>query len=350
MRRRPQSTKRSTRHRKSLAIVVLALVTSCELLFMGEVPGADPRSIFEQAWRFVDTEYSFFELKGIDWDGAHETYADMIRSDMSDEELFDLIAEMLYLLEDGHVNLRSSFDYSRNWRWFLDYPENFDYQLLERSYFDEEERFVGPFVVFDFGDIVYARYASFSYSFGSEHLDYLFGEFETREGFILDVRSNGGGFASNAYRIAERLVSGATEVGSEQFKNGPGHEDFTELTPTIIEPPADAIGWHKPMAILTNRSSYSATNLLVALATNLPHVTIVGDTTGGGGGIPSSTELSNGWILRVSAHRRFAEVPFQDEPYNIESGLPPDIDVDLDPLDLAAGIDSILEAALAHLR
>ena len=317
---------------------------------MAPVPDNSALSIFDQAWQFADTEYSFFELKGIDWDTAYQEHVTQIRDGMSEEELFEVVSDMLYLLEDGHVNLRSTFDFSRNWRWYLDHPQNFDFSLLERNYWNEEQQYVGPFTVYDFDDVVYARYASFSYSFAPEHLDYLFTEFAERDGFILDVRNNGGGSINNAYRIANRLVDEPTFVGAEEFKNGPGHDDFSDPVEVLIAPPEEGTLWTKPFVILTNRSSYSATNLLVALVVDLPAVSIIGDTTGGGGGIPTFTELTNGWIVRVSAHRFKASVPFQDDLFDVELGIPPDIDIDLDPADQANGVDTILEAALAYIR
>ena len=47
--------------------------------------------------------------------------------------------------------------------------------------------------------------------------------------------------------------------------------------------------------VLTNRHSYSATNDFVNSMRCFPNVTLVGDKTGGGSGLPFSSELPNGW-------------------------------------------------------
>ncbi|HKJ86482.1 MAG TPA: S41 family peptidase [Spirochaetia bacterium] len=308
-----------------------------------------PLTVFDEIWGFVDTHYSFFALKDVDWNQIRAEYRPRVGSDMTDFELFDLLSEMLYELRDGHVNLRSPFDLSRHWEWYLGYPQNFDATLLEREYFRGDQEYAGPFVVYDFGDVAYLRYPSFSGTIASEHLDYLFTRFAGRAGLILDLRDNGGGSTSNAYRLANRLVDSRTERGYQQYKSGPGHEDFTEAQPVVIVPPAGAVLWQKPFVVLTNRSSYSATNTFVALAKGLDQVRVIGDTTGGGGGIPAYTELSNEWILRVSAHRFIAE----DEgggQLNIELGIDPDESVDMTDSDLELGKDTILEAALSYIR
>ena len=340
-------------------ILAAALFGSCELLFMAPVPDTSPQSIFDQVWQFADTEYSFFELKAINWDEVYGTYQPQVRANMNAQELFDLLAQMLYELRDGHVNLRSPFDFSRNWQWFLDYPQNFDYTVLERAYFQGNEQYVGPFVVCDFGDVVYAYYGSFGSTVTDSHLDYLFTTFAERDGLILDVRDNGGGSISNAYRIANRFVAERTVVGYQVYKNGPAHDSFTEPEAVVLEPPPGAVLWEKPVVVLTNRSSYSATNLFAALMVDLhedpdpDRVTLMGDTTGGGGGIPAFTELTNGWVLRVSAHQFF--LPGEPEDFNVELGIPPDIKVDMAPLEIDPAepensSDTILEAALAWIR
>jgi peptidase S41-like protein/tricorn protease-like protein len=320
---------------------------SCELLFMAPVPDTTPHAIFEQTWRFADQEYSFFEYKTVDWQATYDTFQPQVRSDMDDEELFTLLAEMLYGLRDGHVNLRSPFDSSRNWQWFLDYDPNFDYTLLERNYFNDQQQYIGPFVVYDFGDIVYVYYRSFSSSFTQENLDYLLATFADRDGIIFDVRGNGGGALSNAFQIANRLVDGPTDVGRERFKNGPAHDSFTPYEPVRLAPPPGSEPWLKPFVVLTNRSCYSATNFFVAMIRDLEQVTVIGDSTGGGGGIPSFTELTNGWYLRVSAHQYHTIAEFEPGETNIENGLPPDLQVDIgtDPV-----VDGILVAALNYIR
>jgi len=55
-----------------------------------------------------------------------------------------------------------------------------------------------------------------------------------------------------------------------------------------------------PIALLTNRRTFSAAESFVLAMRTLPQVTIVGDTTGGGSGNPLHRELPNGWGLSVS--------------------------------------------------
>ena len=60
------------------------------MLFMESNPSVLPTAVFEEAWTFVDREYSFFEFKGVDWDSIHDVYSPMVNHDLDDEELFDV--------------------------------------------------------------------------------------------------------------------------------------------------------------------------------------------------------------------------------------------------------------------
>ena len=76
----------------------------------------------------------------------------------------------------------------------------------------------------------------------------------------------------------------------------------------------------------------------------LPNVTIIGDTTGGGCGLPFTSELPNGWSVRFSA------AVIRDAEGNItEFGVAPDIKVDMTEADRQAGHDTILDTAISHL-
>ncbi len=324
--------------------VFAASLTGCELLLFPEKSTADPVAVFEETWAFADRTYSFFEYKNIDWDAVHDRYRPLINADMTEVELFEVLADMLFELRDGHVNVSAPFDRSRNWTWFLNSPANFNYDLLERNYFQSKQRFVGPFVYFDFGDVAYVRYSSFSNGFTSEQMDFVINAANARKGLIIDMRDNGGGSLGNAFAIANRFSDNEVVALREQSKNGPGHEDFTALEDRKITP-ADGPKFLKPVVLLTNRSCYSATNFFATMMLALPQVTSLGDTTGGGGGAPAFTELSNGWILRVSSTRTFTP-----DGFNVESGVAPDVHQDLTPEDEANGVDSMVEKALEILR
>lgn len=329
----------------AISIFAILLAISCEKILMDKEPGTSPTEIFEQVWTFTDQNYSFFEFKHINWDSVKTVYEPKINDDMTDEALFDTLGNMLFLLRDGHVNLKSDFNRSRNWHWYLDYQPNYDYALLERNYFNHQEQYFGSFILCDFEDVGYIHYKSFMDMVSKSDMDYVFEKFKDHKGLILDMRNNGGGAILNVYTISNRFSDVEVEVAYEVMKNGPGHEDFAEPDYYNITPVEDAESYTKPVVILTNRHCFSATNFIVTLMRELPNVTIIGDRTGGGGGIPTYTELSNGWTVRVSTSRLFTL-----DGFNVEDGIEPDIKVEQTADDTANGKDTILEYALNFLR
>ncbi len=83
----------------------LPVLTGC----IGEDDYAnDPRGNFEQLWKIIDEQYCFLDTKGIDWDAVHDEYSKLIIPSMSNDDLFDILSQMLYILKDGHVNLSSA--------------------------------------------------------------------------------------------------------------------------------------------------------------------------------------------------------------------------------------------------
>lgn len=327
----------------SLLLLVL-LLTSCEKVLLEEGFEEEPVVVFDALWEDVNNRYSYFEEKNIDWDSIRAVYRPMVEEGMSDIELFDLLAEMLFTLEDGHVNLRSDFDRSRNWEWYLDYPPNFNANIVEREYLGSDFRQVGPFRAQLLEEVLYVYYGSFGSPVEEDHLDALIEMAEGTTGLIFDIRNNGGGSLSNARRIAGRLTDQALVYARSRTKTGPGSTDFSEWEDLKVSP-RGSNRYTGKVAVLTNRLSYSAANAFAQMARALPNAVLIGDRSGGGGGTPVYGELPNGWTYRFSATQTISP-----DGEQLEFGVPVDIESALQPADEQAGVDTIIERALAWLR
>ena len=151
-------------------------------------------------------------------------------------------------------------------------------------------------------NIGYIYYESFSSPVGEGNLDYALNFLSTANGLIIDVRDNGGGSLTNVETFVARFIDRPTLVGYISHKTGPGHNDFSEpYAITYLPAEEGRIRWAKPIVVLTNRSTFSAANNFASVMKNLPGVTIVGSVTGGGSGVPFSSELPCGWGIRFSA-------------------------------------------------
>ena len=296
----------------------------------------------------MDEHYCFFSEKekqfGLDWNAVYQRYSKQINPQMTEEQLFEVLGNMLGELRDGHVNLITSFDIARNWSWHENYPTNLNDSLIS-SYLGKEYRISNgmKYRLLD-DNIGYIRCSTFENSFGSGNLTDILSYFLTARGLIIDIRNNGGGMISSAEELAARFTNKDICVGYIQHKTGRRHNDFSEMKAQWLRP-SRGLRWQKPVVVLTNRGVYSAANEFVKYMKSCPKVTIVGDRTGGGAGMPFSSELPNGWSVRFSA------CPIYDkDKQTTEFGIAPDVQIGLNQFDIFMGYDSIIEQARKILR
>ena len=304
----------------------------------------DPRGNFDALWTILDENYCFFEYKEIDWDAIYKTYSARVKNDMGNYALFQLMSEMLSELKDGHVNLIASHDMSRYWNWTEDYPANFD-AAIQKKYLGTDYKIAGGmrYQIFD-DNVGYLYYGSFSNDVGDANLSQILSQMAACKGIIIDVRNNGGGSLTNVERIASRFFNEKTLVGYISHKVGKGHSDFSDFYPKYVNS-YDKIRYQKPVIVLTNRSCYSATNDFVNVMKHAPNATIIGDKTGGGSGLPFSSELPNGWSVRFSA-----SPIYNVNKEHIEFGIEPDIYVSMTENDKSKGKDTLIEKAREVIR
>lgn len=321
-------------------IFCLGLLSSCirEEEFVN-----NPQGNFEQLWKIIDEQYCFLDYKQIDWDEIHTRYQKLITPNMGSEGLFEVLSEMLYELQDGHVNLASAHNVSYYDAWYQDYPRNFRADLLEDSYLGRASTDYRTAAGLKYkilkDNIGYIRYESFADPVGNGNLDEVLSYLSVCNGLIIDVRDNGGGNATNSTRIASRFTNEKILTGYISHKTGTGHNDFSKPYAIYLEP-ANGVRWQKKVVVLTNRRSFSATNDFVNHMRCLPNVTTIGDKTGGGSGMPFTSELPNGWSVRFSASPHF-----DAEMNHIEFGIEPDIKADMLQEDELRGKDTLIEMA-----
>lgn len=303
----------------------------------------NPRGNFEALWRIIDEHYCFFDYKqheyGLDWNAVYNKYARQFDNQMTEEQTFEVLTNMLGELKDGHVNLYAPFDVGRDWSWKEDYPSHFSENVL-KLYLGKDYKIAAGMKYRILNDnVAYLRCATFVNDFGAGNLDRILLYFAPCNGLIIDLRENGGGMVTSAETLAARFTNEEVLVGYMQHKTGPGHNDFSPRRQQILKP-SKGLRWQKRVVVLANRGVYSAANEFVKYMKCLPQVTIVGDRTGGGAGLPFSSELPNGWIVRFSA------CPMYDrDGKDTEFGIAPTHQVGMKPTDQARGRDTLIEYA-----
>ena len=341
------TTLRSVLNDKMFLLLTLFLfLPSC---ITEDIPENNPKGNFEALWRIIDTKYCFLDYKnkeyGLDWNEVYSRYKNRLTDDMTKKQLFQVLAEMLEELRDGHVNLVASHETSQYREWYDNYPANF-IDTIQRIYLGKDYKTVAgiKYQVLE-DNIGYIYYGSFSSAIGESNLDEVLNELSICDGLILDIRNNGGGLLTLSDRIASRFTNEKILTGYLSYKTGPGHNDFSKPEPLYVEPATDRVRWTKPVAVLTNRRAFSSANDFAGKMKQMPQAILIGDKTGGGSGLPFSSELPNGWSVRFSAS------PMYDPNMNhTEFGIEPDIKVNMTSEDMQKGLDTIIETARKHLK
>ena len=97
-------------------------------------PTATALELFDSLWDDFDRNYSFFVLKGIDWDDSRARYRSQLTASSTDSELFSVLSNMLLEFEDPHVRLETPHGDSRYTGWYDQYPTNFDESIVTTTY------------------------------------------------------------------------------------------------------------------------------------------------------------------------------------------------------------------------
>lgn len=299
----------------------------------------NPQGNLDALWTILDKNYCYFDYKEINWDSIGTSYKARVTPNMSNDALFDLMGQMLSELKDGHVNLIATHDITRYWSWKEDYPANFNSNIID-EYLSTDYATASSMKYKILEDNVgYIYYGSFSNPVSNSGLSQILNRMAICNGIILDVRNNGGGNLVNVERIASRFFNERALVGYISHKVGPRHNDFSDLFPKYLDS-SNSIRYQKSVVILTNRGCYSATNEFVSTMKHAHNATIVGDKTGGGGGLPFSSELPNGWSVRFST-----SPTFNAAKEHIEFGVEPDVRLSMTASDINRMRDTYIEYA-----
>ncbi len=331
-----------------LALLVLC-GTACADMLVRPADGNRNLEDFEAAWQVVDSVYPYLAFKGIDWDSIHVAYrarAERARGDEIRQVLLDLLGE----LRDGHAY------YQSNGGGYEVYPYLPGRQQRDRYAYS-------PFVVRRYcdGELQLSANGKIEYGMlpdgigyallGDFHKDYVSSAFpavleylrDTR-GLILDVRHRKGGSYDQVEAAVSRFLTAPLEK-PEMYLLG----SRIDLAP--FTPPGPS-AYTNPVVVLINGSTFSAGELFTEVMKQLPNVTVVGDTTGGGS-VGSDDRLAPGLHRLPSGKRiyvgtldlrRYDGLPWE------WLGVPPDIRIAQTQADVAAGRDFQLEAAIALLR
>ncbi len=133
---------------------------------------------------------------------------------------------------------------------------------------------------------------------------------------IIDVRSNGGGIVDEATQIADLFIDKGKSILITKGKNNSEKVTTAENDPIVK---------NIPLAILTNESTASASEILAGALKDQYGATLVGKTTYGKGVIQTLYSLQDGSGIKITTDEYYTPNHNQIN----KKGLTPDYEVDL---------------------
>lgn len=331
-------------------MLLVTLFISCEGIIVTSPESNQNVADFEAAWNRINAVYPYLEFKKINWDSLYTVYLKQTENARGDE-FFLVLRDMLAELKDGHVYYHTDgggevYPYYPQ-RHFKD--RHAYSPFVVRKYFDKELRLSAS------GSVEYEILPdNIGYTFLSDfHEDYLIKEFpgaleylKNTKGLIIDIRQKRGGGYDNVEAVVSRFITSPLEK-----------PDFYCLGEKRDLPPFQPQGpftYTNPVVVLINGSTFSAGELCTEILKQLPNVTAVGDTTGGGSAgsqdNPPNAKgeyyLPSGKMIYIGTIdlRRYDGLPWE------WLGVTPDIRVVQTEADIKQGRDKQLEYAIGLLR
>ncbi len=331
-------------NRKAYLIASLQLLiclAGCTEPPLSPIAGGEYVDDYITCWEYFDSLYCDFPHKQIDWQECYSMYLPAAASAGNDMEFIGVLMDLLAELQDAHVRLIVD---GRSYRpWSRDYEPNYDMEVIY-DYFEP----YGGIIWNDPGQFGYCVLPEMSYllisSWGGGEFDpvvfhQVFDSLFTGSAVVvIDERMNGGGNSLNADHVAGRFCDEDRLAMYIQFRNGPDHDDYTELYP-VYTTPRGSWQFTGDVYVLQGRRSASAAEMFLNYMGVLPNVVTVGERSYGTTGNPQPMILPNGWEVWVPRWILYTSEMIPTE----WNGIEPDVNVPTTPEDFAEDRDPVLD-------
>jgi carboxyl-terminal processing protease len=187
------------------------------------------------------------------------------------------------------------------------------------------------------GKVFYIRLTGFSENGANEFTKELKAEIDKGvKKVVVDLRGNPGGFITAAKEVASDFIGSGPVFWQEDAKGN--------LTPTNADPGGPATDPKIQVAVLIDRGSASASEIVAGALQDTKRATLVGETSYGKGTVQEWLELGEAGGVKLT----IAKWLTPDKRWIHKVGLVPDVPVEV-PSDTPPGKDPVLDKALEVL-
>ena len=183
-------------------------------------------------------------------------------------------------------------------------------------------------------NIQYIRLSSFISQNAGKEIGEILVKSKNKDGFILDLRSNPGGLLTNAILISDMLLKGGVIVSTVDRD---GYKETAKASNDFVT--------KKPVVLLVNKGSASASEILSGALKDNCRATLVGTQTFGKGIVQEINKLPEGSGVNITIQRYLT--PNGDDIH--KKGITPDIKIDLTDSDIKNKNDAQLKKGIEVL-
>ena len=319
-------------------LITLILITGCRQ----NVFEYNKREAFDDLHKSVSRYSASIASRNINWDSLGMEYQASISEEMSEQEYFEIISDLLQEFRDPHIWLFSPFD-SMYTIEHLRYEKNYSETIVNPYLSDREIHNTKISSAFINDSIGYLFCADFKgdQEINNEIYTTAFSKFTNTKGLIIDLRINDGGSVYNAQSLLSKLSNQRVLWHTTQNRTLSG---FDEKFEWFIEPDSD-IFYPNNVIVLNGRFTISAGERFAIGAKLLDNLTIIGDTTANTQGSVMGREMLNGWKYSLTFEKCLS-------PNGVNYagiGIPPDEYINYDSSS-SNDRDYILERAIELLE
>ena len=335
--------------RAALAALAATLAASCVRSPLPPPPGSVTHATtyvaqFDSIWTRFDSVYPSFAYKRVDWRAQRARFRPRAVGARSQDELVAVLLEMLAPLRDRHVWLvdpRGQVVPSYKPGTVLNFDPARWSAALRGAALVTRSAGVHEAVLGGYG---YLFLGTWKAPVDGDLLDAMLLRLRDSQGLIIDLRTNAGGSDAAALTFASRFTLKPFTASYVEIRTDP-RVTGVEMPLARTIAPRGPFQYTRPVVLITGRGGLSATETFVAAMRTLPHVTVIGDTTGGASGNPAIFSLGNGWQFTVP---RWLEFGPDRQP--IEGrGVAPHLAIAWTPARYVRERDPLIDAAVGLL-
>ncbi|MBN1392662.1 MAG: Ig-like domain-containing protein [Sedimentisphaerales bacterium] len=304
----------------------------------------DNAEAIEELRRAIDEDYSYRDLRKVDWAGLFDKYGPAMKDAKTPLEFAEAAANLLAKAEDIHIWVKVGDKTAGGFKRSV--TGNYNLKVLEKTIPGWQKRNAAVCTGrFDDG-IGYILIDSWSRE-QTEALEQAYAaikEFAKAPGLIIDVRSNNGGAEPLAQEFAGCFIDEPKVYARHTYRATGEPGGFTKANSRVLEPNERA-KYRGKIAVLMGPEVMSSCESFLLMMKQVPGCKLIGEKSYGSSGNPKPTELGNGVTVYLPSWKdlRPDGTCFEGE------GIAPDILIKMTEQELRSR-DAVIETALKWLR